>query len=216
VSYALAMVATMPASVFLNNQPWRTGISGTVWNGEVGVAGGSTVRWRFAPLRSLTSLGFAADRTATGPDTDLGGRVLVKPGHVVLDQVSGSADGTLLAAVAPGLPFSCDLTMQVKLERAVLGGSDRTIQGMIVTDPGYCRPKVGAAPAAPVPALVLTAQDVGAESRIRVAPATQRRQALVQAVLARDGRFDVSLTPEGAATLPFLGIPAGASIQTEL
>src|SRR6188768_1851677 len=60
-SYAVAMIATIPASAVFKNYAWRTGISGTIWNGEVGIAGGSTARWNWAPLRSLLSLGFAAD-----------------------------------------------------------------------------------------------------------------------------------------------------------
>ena len=85
------MIATMPASVVVKNRPWRTGVAGTVWNGEVGVAGGSKFEWHWAPLRSLTSLGFAADWTATGPDTDMGGRALAGLSSTILDKVSGSS-----------------------------------------------------------------------------------------------------------------------------
>ena len=53
-AYAVALIATLPASVVFPNHPWRSGVAGTVWNGEVGVAGGTAVSWHWAPLRSLT------------------------------------------------------------------------------------------------------------------------------------------------------------------
>ncbi|WP_188054568.1 hypothetical protein [Sphingosinithalassobacter sp. CS137] len=209
------MVFTMPASVFLKNRPWRTGIAGTVWNGEVGIAGGSILSWNWAPLRSLTSLGFAADWTAAGNDTDLGGRLLIGFSGVTLDTVSGSADATLLQALQPNLPFSCDFTMQVDMDRIVAGGGEQMLQGTIVTDPGSCTPRGGGA-ATPVPALLLTAQHIGDETRIRLTPAAQRRQTLVEATLTEDGTIDVGVTQDGARVLPFLGVPGGMRVQGQM
>ncbi len=214
-AYALAMIATMPAGVFLKNRPWRTGIAGTVWNGEVGVAGGSAIRWNWAPLRSLTSLAFAADWKATGPDTDLGGRGLMRFGRTVLDQVSGSAHTALLQALQPDLPFTCDLVMQMDFARIAVGGSDQMIDGKLTTDPGTCTPKSGGA-AVPVPALWLSAEKIGTQTRIRIAPATMRRQILIDATLSESGALSVRMTPEGARVLPFVGMPAGATIAGAL
>ncbi|WP_346344763.1 hypothetical protein [Sphingomonas sp. dw_22] len=213
VAYALAMLATMPASVIVKNRPWRTGVAGTVWNGEVGVAGGSKLEWHMAPLRSLISLGFAADWKATGPNTDLGGRMLLHPGgRTVLDKVSGSADASLIRALQPNLPFTCDLTMQIQMERIAIGGGSQMLDGNATTDPGSCRPK-GAGAASALPALILTAEHVGNRTMIRLAPMTQRRKLLLDANLDEDGTIDLGLTPEGAALLPFAGLPGGARIQ---
>jgi hypothetical protein len=215
-SYALAMLATLPASVVVKNRPWRTGVAGTVWNGEVGVAGGSKFEWQMAPLRSLTSLGFAADWKATGPDTDMGGRLLVHPGgRVVIDKASGSADASLLQAIQPNLPFTCDLTMQVEMDRIAVGGGTQMLSGTATSDPGSCRPK-GAGPASPLPALILTAEHIGNRTMIRIAPMAQRRRVLVSAELAEDGTLDFGVTPDGAAMMPFLGMPAGARIQGQM
>jgi hypothetical protein len=214
-AYVLAMVATTPAGVAFSNRPWRTGIAGTVWNGEVGVAGGSKFEWRWAPLRSLTSLAFAADWKATGPDTDLGGRGLVRFGRTVLDSVSGSAHASLLDALQPNLPFTCDLVMQTEFPRIAIGGSGQMIDGKLTTDAGTCTPKAGGA-AVPVPALLLTAEKIGTTTRIRIAPATQRLQTLVDAKLSEDGALTVRLTADGARLLPFIGMPAGASIAGQL
>lgn len=212
-SYVLAMLVTMPASVVVNNRPWRTGVAGTVWNGEVGVAGGSKLEWHMAPLRSLVSLGFAADWKATGPDTDLGGQGLVHlGGRTVLDKVSGSADASLLQAIQPNLPFTCDLTMQVQMDKIAIGGGTQLLDGNLTTDAGSCRPKgVGAASA--VPPLILTAEHVGNRTLIRLAPMTQRRRVLLDATLSEDGAIDLGLTPEGAGVLPFVGLPGGTRIQ---
>lgn len=214
-SYALAMVATLPASVFLTNKPWRSGVAGTLWNGEVGIAGGSKFEWHWAPLRSLTSLGFAADWTASGPETDLGGRLLASPGRVVLDSVSGSADAGLIAALQPDLPFSCALTMQVEMKRIAIGGGSQMAEGTVASDAGSCAASGGGTPTA-VPALILTAEHIGTESRIRVAPMGQRRKTLVDATLSEAGTLDVRMTADGAQQLPFAGVPAGASIRSEL
>lgn len=210
------MLATLPASVIIKNQPWRTGVAGTVWNGEVGVAGGSKLEWHLAPLRSLTSLAFAADWKGSGPDTDLGGRMLVHPGgRTVLENVSGSADASLLQAIQPNLPFTCDLTMQVEMRRIALGGGGRMMDGTITTDPGSCRPKGAGAPSA-VPALFVSAEHVGTRTTIRIVPVTQRRKLLVSAILSEDGAVDVTVTPDGAAVLPFLGVPPGAQVRGQL
>lgn len=216
-AYALAMLATMPASVVLKNRPWRTGVAGTVWNGEVGVAGGSKFEWRMAPLRSLTSFGFAADWKASGPDTDLGGRMLLHPGgRTVLDKVSGTADGRLLQALKSDLPFTCDLTMQIDMDRIALGGGSQMVAGKAVSDPGSCRAKRSSAAASPLPPLLLTAEPIGGRTTIRIVRAAQRRQILLQAELSDAGTLDLSVTPEGAAMMPFLGLPPGVRIQGAL
>jgi hypothetical protein len=215
-AYALAMLATIPASVIVRSAPWRTGVAGTLWNGEVGVAGGSKLEWHMAPLRSLTSLAFAADFKATGPDTDLGGQMLVHfGGRMVLDNVSGSATASLLQALQPNLPFTCDLALQVEMKRIAIGGGNRMLDGTLTSDPGTCRPK-GAGAASAVPALILNAEHIGTQTRIRIAPMAQRRKVLVEATLSEGGAIDLSVTPDGAAMLPFLGVPPGVRIQGQM
>ena len=215
-AYLLALIVTLPASAVLKNRPWRTGVAGTVWNGEVGVAGGAKFEWQMAPLRSLTSLAYAADWKATGPNTDLGGRVLAHfGGRTVLDKVSGSADGTLLQALQPNLPFTCDLVMQVEMERIAIGGGAQMISGNATSDPGTCRP-TNAGAASAVPALILIAEHIGNRSLIRIAPMAQRRRTLVTFELSESGAVDLSVTPDGATMMPFLGLPAGARIQGQM
>jgi hypothetical protein len=215
VAYVIAMVWTLPASVFVKNYPWRTGVAGTVWSGEVGIAGGAVLSWRWAPLRSLTSLGFAADWRAAGADTDLGGQALLSPGAVRLDNVSGSATGAMLTTLAPGLGFTCDMTMQAEFPRLSIGSGHGLVDGQATIDPGSCGKSPDGAPM-PTPAMILTAEHVGAESRIRLAPIGQRRNTLVDATLNEDGGYKVTLTADGAAQLPFIGLPPGVSVESEL
>ncbi|RYY29491.1 MAG: hypothetical protein EOP62_00985 [Sphingomonadales bacterium] len=210
------MLATMPASVIVKNQPWRTGVAGTVWNGEVGIAGGTKLEWQMAPLRSLTSLAFAADFKGTGPDTDLGGQMLMHlGGRIVLDNVSGSAHASLLRALQPNLPFTCDMAMQIEMKRIAIGGGNQMLDGTLTTDPGTCRANGGGAASA-VPALILTAEHIGTATRIRLAPMAQRRKILLDATLAEDGTLDIGLTADGAAMLPFVGMPAGLRIKGQM
>ena len=212
-AYAIAMLATMPASVLISNRPWRTGVAGTVWSGEVGVAGGSIVRWTFAPLRSLTSFGFAVDWRASGENTDLGGQALLRPGGVRLDNVSGTADGAMLAALLPEAGFACDLTMQVRFPHLAFGPGHGLVDGEATIDPGACRKTPDGAPV-PTPAMILTAEHLGTESRIRLSPIGQRRRTLIDATVGEDGGYKVTLTPDGAAALPFTGLPPGVGIES--
>ena len=101
------------------------------------------------------------------------------------------------------------------MERIAIGGGDRMLDGTITTDPGSCRPKSGGAASA-LPALILTAEHVGNRTLIRIAPMAQRRRTLVTLELAEGGTVDISVTPDGAAMMPFIGLPAGARIQGEM
>jgi len=209
------MVATIPASAVFKNRPWRSGVSGTIWNGEVGVAGGSTAQWTWSPLRSLLGLGFAADWKLTGPDTELGGRVIAHPGSTTFDKVSGSANAGLLSVLKPNMPFSCDMTAQVDMPRAVTGGDDQMIQARILSDPGSCGAR-GLAARAQVPSLLFSAEKVGDVTRIRLAPATQRMTTLMSGTLSEAGDLELNMTPEGARMLPFLPLPPGTPMRMKL
>ena len=101
------------------------------------------------------------------------------------------------------------------MDRIVAGGSNQMMQGTVVTDPGSCAARGGGA-ATPVPALLLTAQHIGNETRLNLTPATQRRKALVQATLTESGARDFTVTGDGAAMLPVLGAPPGVRIQARM
>jgi hypothetical protein len=179
------------------------------------VAGGSRLEWRWAPLRSLTSLAFAVDWRATGMNTDIAGRALIGPNTTTLDAVSGRIDGSALAAIQPDLPFTCDMVIQAEFPSIRVGGSAQRVEGNLTTDAGSCSPKRGGVATAVAP-MILTAEKIGTESRMRLAPATQRRRTLMTLVLSEGGTLDVTMTPEGASALPFVGLPPGGSIKGEI
>ena len=63
---------------------------------------------------------------------------------------------------------------------------------------------------------MLTAQHIGNQSRMTLSPATQRRRMLMGIVLGENGTVDLTLTPEGAAALPFVGLPPGGTIRGKI
>lgn len=199
----------MPPSVIFRNAPWRAGVGGTVWNGEVGIVGGHRLSFEWAPLRSIGGLGLAMDWRIIGPRTDLSGRALFKPsGRMVLDDVVGQADWSLIGAFQPRLPFRCDGVVAINLPRVALFGGDRMIAGRMDSQPGTCAPLAGGG-AVPVPALNLSTERVGANTRMTLAPAGQRRLALFDATLEQDGEIELRLTPAGSTAIAFIGMPAG-------
>lgn len=211
-AYAVGLVATLPASVAFPNRPSRSGVGGTVWSGEVGLSGQSVLRWHWAPLRSLASFAYAADWSASGAGTDLTGKALAGFGGTRLSDVSGRGGPGLLMAIQPDLPFTCDFGSQIEMKSVAVGGAGQKLDGRVVSDAGSCRPKAGSI-ATPLPSLLLTAEKTGKATRIRIAPATQRLKTLVDASLDETGALDLTVTPEGAAMMPFLGVPGGTRIQ---
>jgi hypothetical protein len=210
-AYLLALAATVPARLVLP----LPDASGTIWRGTAPLAGGNELTWRWAPLRTLTGFGFATDWTIKGQSSDLAGRLLLRPGAVVLDAVSGSADGALLRVAAPDLPFTCTFALQVNLPRAALGGADQGIEGDVRSDAGTCQ-AFGAAGPTPVPPMILAAAQVGRDTEITLAPLGQRRRILMNATLTPEGRLSLRVTPEGARILPFATPPGGMAMETEL
>lgn len=215
-AYLAALIATVPASLVALRTPGMA-IGGTIWNGEAALVGGNRVDWSWAPLRSLAQLGFALDWRARGPATDLAGRALLKPGRVILQETTGSADGSLLDAIAPDLPFTCAMMMQVDLSRVAIGGEGQGFSGEIRSKPGACRTKGAGGLATPVPALIMIADRADQRSTVAsIAPLDQPRHRLVKITLGNDGRLVVGITPAGAAKLPFISPRGGMRIETEL
>lgn len=215
-TYLVALVATIPARLVAPRMQ-GVAIGGTIWRGEAAVAGGNRLAWSWAPLRSLLQLGFAIDWRADGPAADLAGRALLKPGRVILEAVRGGADGSLLDAIAPDLPFTCGMVMQVDLPRVALGGDGQGFSGEVRSDPGTCRTKDAGGLPTPVPALIMVAKPAEARSTLAtIAPLGQRRNRLVKITLGSKGRLVVGVTPAGAAALPFVSPSGGITIETDL
>lgn len=208
-AFLAALIATIPAAVVIDRDATILARAGTIWSGEVALAGGDRLSWKWAPLRSLINLGFAVDWQVTGPESDLAGRAVLG-GEVQVDTVSGRAGGGLIGAVAPYLPFRCVAPLQIEIARA----SATRMEGEIRSAAGSCSPKTGGAAIA-VPALLLTARPVGEDSMIVVAPAGQPQRRIVDATLADNGRMKLVITPDGARVLPFAVPPGSAGVTVE-
>ncbi len=218
-AYLIALLAAIPAGLFVPANGPLLEVDGTIWHGEAALDGGDRLRWRFAPLRSLVNLGFAVDWRVDGAATDLGGgAVLAAGGRVALDSISGRADGALLRAAAPGLPFTCELDLQFDLPTLRLGGADQRAAGEIRSDAGGCRPTAdpAASPTAVPPLLLVAEPDARHGTAFSIVPLGQRRTRLVDGTLDRDGRLRVTIGRAGAAVLPFAAPNGGLSLETQL
>ena len=206
VTYLLSLLATTPARLFVPTGGGIAGVGGTIWHGEAALTGGNRIEWRWAPLRSIAGFGFAADWRVTGAATDLGGRALLRRGAARLEGVSGRVDGSLLAALAPGLPFRCDLIVQADLPLLAIGGAEPRVSGTMRSEAGSCTSE---STVAPLPPLVASAAGEGV---LRVTPAGEPARLLAE--LGPDGTGTTSLrvTPAGAALLPFAFPATGARI----
>ena len=201
-AYLAALVATLPARlIFARDDRWA--ISGTVWNGEAVLDGAYRVEWRWSPARSLASLAFAADWRMSGAGTDIAGSATHGGGRLLLEGVSGQADGALLTALTPGVPFVCDVPVTVDVPRLLIAGSASTAEGEIRSDPGDCT-VAGLAETVAVPALVAhAARDRSGVTTATLAPLATPRLRLLGGTLA-GGRLVIMPTAAGEALLPFL------------
>jgi len=212
-AYLAALAATIPAAAIWAGPP-AAGVSGTLWRGTAAFAGGHRLHWSWAPLRSLTGLGFAADVGVTGPGTALTGRALIRPGQRVVTALKGRADGTLLAAFVPAMPFVCVVPARVDLDRLALGRRRYAMVGEVSTGAGTCQPATG--PATAVPGLRIAAGPAPGGTRATIVPRVSQRPPLAAIGLSESGRLTARITRAGAAALPFLAPPGGGTIETTL
>lgn len=207
--YLLALVATIPAQLIVP----LPGATGTIWHGAAPLDAANRIEWRWAPLRSIARLGFAADVVAEGPQTSLAGRALLRPGRVLLDSVSGNADGALLALFRP--PFACTLRLQIDFDRAAIGGGDQGGQGRIRSEAGVCQ-GFGGQPPVSVPAMAFDIRQTPGLAVINLAPVGRPRTPFIVGGLSEAGHLNLIVTGEGAAALPFASTPGGMKLEMEL
>lgn len=210
IVYLLALFVTIPARLFVP----MPNVSGTIWHGEAQVAGGNRIQWRWAPLRSLFRFGFAADFSVIGVETSLAGKALLRPGgRLILDDVSGSADGALIDAVARPA-FACSVRMQIDIERLSLGGGKRGGQGRIDGEPGVCQAFGSTSPVS-IPALRFDLTQMPGVAMINLAPRAHTRRPYLVGGLSENGELSLIVTAEGATAMPFASTPGGMKVETE-
>jgi hypothetical protein len=213
LAYVAGLVVTLPARLIVQHGEGTNiaDVAGSLWAGEAALTSGEVVAWRWAPLRSLAGLGYAADVRLTSDRTALSGTALLRPGSVTLANVAGTAGGALLNALFPRLPFTCDLAMQVAVRRLTIGSGDQHAEGRILGDSGRCAPVSAPSATTPLPPLVLESV---ADGQLRLAKQGQRRVALADVRLGRDDALSIAVTPAGAAAFPFAVPPGGLNLDT--
>ena len=211
VTYALALLATLPARLVVPRTGLVEDVAGTVWEGSAALTGGHALRWYWSPLGSLGSGSVAADWTLDGPDTVLTGVGHWRPGGTNIDQVAGRAGWALVGIAAPALPLTCDSVLTL---RNASGAADR-FAGEFSSSAGHCGPR-GTVPSAPVVRLLGLAIDDGRVSRLSLTPWTARNLPLINVTLSRDRTLIVEVTPAGAAQLGGTLPPRGATMEMQL
>lgn len=216
-SFALALIATAPARIALPaTGRGATPAVGTIWNGEVAIGDHTAVSWRLAPLRSVLSLGVAADVVIRGGATDMTAQAVWRPGRLELKNVTGMAGPGLVNTLIEDLPVRCDLSFSVDLDKVVLAGPRSSVAGAVRSGPGVCTAENGldTAPAA-IPAMSGRAVTGATGTSAWLAPAAQPQgERLVQMRIDRSGRLTATVLGAGALILP--AAAGQMSIETQL
>ncbi len=203
LAYLVTLIVTLPARTALawSHAPmaWQAGATGTAWNGAADLGAGVSIRWKFAPFRSLGALSPVAEVSVQGPKTSLSGRTRKVRGGVRIERLSGEAAWPLIAALAPRLTFACDLSMQIDMRQMTISDRGSNAAGRAIIPPGVCRSRVDplAAPKA-TPPLMATA----AGNTLVIAPQARPGEALLRADLPDGGGLKLAVTTAGAALLP--------------
>lgn len=206
VAYLLALIATLPARLLLEraDKPgiWLA-VSGTVWNGEAALSQGHAVRWQWAPLASLANLSFSTHLEVIGADTELKGIAAWRPSGIVITDLKGNASASLVSALAPTLPFVCDFSMQVNIDRLAFGGSAPGAAGEIMGSAGSCATRNSSiAASTAVPPLVGEATINVGGSNGWIAPRGNRSEKLVSFAVTPSGETSITVSPTASALVP--------------
>lgn len=210
VTYLLTLIGTLPARLLVGRSDtpgiWLA-VSGTVWGGEAALAHGHAVRWAWAPLSSLAKLSFTTDIEVIGTDTQLDGEASWRRNGVVIEDLAGTASGSLLSALAPSLPFICDFPMRIDIDRIAFGGQQPGASGEVRSSAGTCTARGGlVAASSAVPPLVGEATINVGGSNGWIAAAGNRADKLVSFTVTPNGKTAVAISPSASAIVPGIEI----------
>jgi hypothetical protein len=128
-----------------------------------------------------------------------------------VEGVTGTVDGSLLAAVAPNLPLNCRFLARIDIDTLVVGGKQQEASGHLRTSPVHCTTKLlSTAGAVDLPALKGAFSPVHGLSSgaLYTIPS---HQSFVEARLSSSGAF--SLWPTGAL---ITRVPALSGIRYDI
>lgn len=202
VAYCAGLIAMIPAR-YVVPEGDRVQIGGTAWNGEAVLGSAMRIEWHWSPLETLMRGGFTAAWRMTGADTDLAGMVMPGRHTLRLLDVSGQADGTLLDAAAPDLPFSCQFIAHVDIRDLQVGGGDQQARGTLRSTPVRCTARIITGASLDLPALRATIEadrNHTGSSGALVTVASQ--QHLAELRLSRSGALSLWPAPALIARAP--------------
>jgi hypothetical protein len=209
LAYCAGLIAMIPASLILPQSDWlKTG--GTAWNGEAVLGSAMRIEWHWAPIETLTRCAFTAGWRMTGAQTDLVGLVIPGRHSMRLLDVTGQADGTLLASAAPDLPFTCRFLAQIDLRDVAIGGADQRARGTLRSSPVSCTAQAMPGASVDMPALDLPAMHaaIGADRTGMGSSGTlvtaSGAQPMAELRLARGGALSLWPAPALVARAPLL------------
>jgi Fe-S cluster assembly iron-binding protein IscA len=213
-AFAVALVAAMPvrfAVAMVGVSVPVTDLSGTVLQGQGQLAGGHLVQWDAAGWDSWATLALVYDVRVTGPQTDLAGRVALRPARAVIGPLAGQAGWPLVTALMPGVQIACDGVAEVRIGSVILTREMRQAVGRVTVDKGVCARVDGTMTGVPVPALdvdIATVED-GVQAVV-----TSDAVPLVTARITNDNRAQITIHAAGAAMVP--GMPSSADSQLDI
>jgi hypothetical protein len=213
----VTMAATVPVGFAVRmagvTLPEGVRLSGTLWQGAATIQGHQAT-WDSRVWDSVTAFAWVADLRATGPETELAGQWVLRPGRATLAPLRGRTGWTLVDAVMPGLEIACATTADVDLASATISADGRAATGQVRLAPGTCARVDGTVTDVPLPALLAdiatTPDGVGVTIAAIDAPGTP----LGNLVITPDDRLRITVFAAGAAMVP--GLPQSGDSQIEL
>jgi hypothetical protein len=154
-------------------------------------------------MASIANLGFATHLEVVGADTELKGMAVLRPGSIVIKDLTGNASASLVSALAPTLPFVCDFPMRVNIERLAFGSSAPGAAGEITSNAGSCANRnTGFSGSTPVPPLVAEgATNIGG-SNGWVAVRGNRAERLISFAVTPSGETSITTSPTASTLIP--------------
>jgi hypothetical protein len=210
VAYGISLLATMPAALIV------AGAGGSIWSGSARLPVGHRLEWHWQPMQSLFGLGFGVAWRIEGPESELSGEAVLRPGRAMIAGVSGALDLALPFALVEDIPFACQAVARVDVAALDVGPAASMAEGKMRTAAGQCRSRGANGVDRSVPAMVLRlarTSDGGSAVRLTTADPAQL---LMTGTLGAGNSLRYSLTPAGARTLPFAAPPGGAGQWVEM
>jgi hypothetical protein len=211
------MAATVPVGFAVRmagvTLPEGVRLSGTLWQG-VATMQGHQATWDSRVWDSVTAFAWVADLRVTGPETELAGQWVLRPGRATLAPLRGRTGWALVDAAMPGLEITCATTADVDLASAMVSADARTATGQVRLAAGKCARVDGTVSDVPLPALLADIATTPDGIGVTITAMDRPGVPLGTLLVTPDDRLRVTVHAAGAAMVP--GLPQSGDSQIEL